>query len=177
MENRDKNIFRPPARMKVSKSMKDRSWYYAHHEDFGHLTNDYRNLYGQIMYTIKKGVLQQYLKRDNGTPRMAEQPRQSSMQKGKAIVEQRTPITEQQLRMVPMIVGPAMVSAGEKKKSRQEKRMDERVKRLRALGHTFNYVSSQEKFYPATLTAFIEQDLYIVSLPHQDPLVIKLQVN
>ena len=39
--------------------------------------------------------LQQYLKRDNGTPRMAEQPGQSSIQKGKAIAEQRMPVAEQ----------------------------------------------------------------------------------
>ena len=67
MENRDKNIFYSPTRMKVPKSMKDRSQYCAHHEDFGHLTNDWRNLCGQIMHTINKGGLQQYLKRDNGT--------------------------------------------------------------------------------------------------------------
>ena len=55
MENRNKNIFCPPARMKVPESIKDRSRYCVHHEDFGHLINDCRNLYGQIMYTIKKG--------------------------------------------------------------------------------------------------------------------------
>ena len=79
--------------------------------------------------------------------------------------------------MVPMIAGPAIVSAEEEKKTRQEKRMAERVKRLRALGHTINYVSTQEKFYPAAPIAFTEQDLYTVRLPHQDPIVIKLQVD
>ena len=142
MENRDKNIFCPPTRMKVPESMKDKSRYYAHHEDFCHLKDDCRNLYRQIMYTIKKGGLQQYLKRDNGTPRMVKQPGQSNMQKGKAIAEQRIPIAEQQLRMVPMIAGPTMVTAEEEKKSRHEKRTDERVKHLRALGHTVNYVSA-----------------------------------
>ena len=87
MENRDKNIFHPPTTMRVPESMKDRSRYCAHHKDFGHLTNDCRNLYGHIMYTIKKGGLQHYLKRNNETLRMAEQPKQSSMQKWKAIVE------------------------------------------------------------------------------------------
>ena len=45
------------------------------------------------------------------------------------IAEQRTLVAEQQLQMVPMIVGPTMVSAKEEKKSIQEKRTDERVKR------------------------------------------------
>ena len=46
MENKDKNIFHPPAKMLIPESMKDKNLYCAHHEDFGHLTNDCRNLYG-----------------------------------------------------------------------------------------------------------------------------------
>ena len=57
MENRDKNIFGPPTKIMVLENIRDKSHYYAHHEDFGHLTNDCRNLYGQIMFTIKKGGL------------------------------------------------------------------------------------------------------------------------
>ena len=78
------------------------------------------------------------------------------MQKGKAIVDQRTPVVEQQLRMVPIITGPTLVSEEEEKKSRQKKRIKERVKRLRSLGHSVNYMSAQEEFYPAVLIAFTE---------------------
>ena len=49
---------------------------------------------------------------------------------------------EQQLRMVSMIAGPAIVNAEEEKKSVLEKRAEERVKRMRALGHSINYVSA-----------------------------------
>ena len=76
-----------------------------------------------------------------------------------------------------MIASPAMVSTEEEKKNRQEKRADERVKCLRALGHTVNYVSTQEEFYPTAPMAFTERDLYTMRLSHQDPLVIKLQVD
>ena len=79
--------------------------------------------------------------------------------------------------MVPMISGPAMVSAEEKKKSRQEKQTNERVKHLRVLGHTVNYVSAYEEIYPAAPIAFTKQDLYAMRPPHRDPLVIKLQVD
>ena len=58
--------------------------------------------------------------------------------------------------MVPMIAGPAIVSGEEKKKSIQEKRTEERVKQMRALGHSVNYVSAQEEFYPAVPIAFTE---------------------
>ena len=57
-----------------------------------------------------------------------------------------------------MIAGSALVSEGEKK-NKQRKRMEERVKQLRSLGHSVNYVLAQEEFYPATLIAFTEQDL------------------
>ena len=108
---------------------------------------------------------------------MVEQPRQSSMQNGKAIAEQRTPVAEQPLQMVPMIACPAMVSTEEEKKSKQEKRTEERVKCLRALRHTVNYVSAQEEFYLAAPMPFTKQDLYTVRLPHQDPLINNLQVG
>ena len=91
-------------------------------------------------------------------------------------------MTEQEIitslcRALSLITGPAMVSAEEEKKSIQEKRIDERVKCLRALGHTINYVSTQEKFYPDAPVAFTEHDLYTVRLPHHDPLLIRLQVD
>ena len=72
MKNKDKSIFFPLAKMMIPESMWDKSRYCAHHEDFGHLTNDCRNLYRQVMFTIKKGGLQQYVKKVNGTLRMAE---------------------------------------------------------------------------------------------------------
>ena len=65
-------------------------------------------------------------------------------------------MADQQLRMVLMIACPAIVSAEEEKKSRQEKRTEERVKRLKALGHSVNYVSAQEEFYPAAPKALTE---------------------
>ena len=33
MENKDKNIFHPPPKMQIPKSMRDKSRYCAHHED------------------------------------------------------------------------------------------------------------------------------------------------
>ena len=72
MENKDKNIFCPLAKMMIPESMCDKSRYCAHHEDFGHLTNNCKKLYGQVMFTIKRRGLQQYVKKVNGTSRMAE---------------------------------------------------------------------------------------------------------
>ena len=57
MENREKNIFRPPAKIMVPENIREKSRYYAHHEDFSHLTKGCKNLYGQVMFTIKMGGL------------------------------------------------------------------------------------------------------------------------
>ena len=59
---------------------------------------------------------------------MVEQSRLSEVQKGKAIAIQRTHVAEQRLRMVPMIAGPTLISEEKKKKSRQKKRTEERIK-------------------------------------------------
>ena len=45
-----------------------------------------------------------------------------------------------------MIVGPTIINAEEEKKSIQEKRVEERVKCLRALGHSINYVLLRMSF-------------------------------
>ena len=57
------------------------------------------------------------------------------------------------------------------------KRMEERVKRYRSLGHTVNLVTSEDRCYPASAITFTEDDLQGVHLPHDDPLVISLQVD
>ena len=118
MENKNKNVFRPPPKMRIPKSMRHKSLYCAHHEDFGHLTSECRNLYGQVMHTIRKDGLLQYVKKVNGVPKMVEQPRPSAEHKSKRVVEQRTPSAEQYLRIVPMIAGPILISKGEEKKKK-----------------------------------------------------------
>ena len=57
------------------------------------------------------------MKKDNGTPRMVEQTWPNAVQKGKAIAKQRMTVAEQQLRMVLMIAGLALISEEEEKKS------------------------------------------------------------
>ena len=166
MENKNKNIFCPPPKMQIPESMRNKSLYCVHHKDFGHLTNDCRNLYRQVMHTIRKGGLQQYMKRVNGAPKMAEQPGSSAGQKNKGVAEQRALGVEQHLHMVPMITGLALINEEEEKKKKQNKKIEQRVKRLRSLGHTVNYVSTQEEFYPSAPIVFIEQDLQAVRLPH-----------
>ncbi|XP_062118667.1 uncharacterized protein LOC133832323 [Humulus lupulus] len=55
--------------------------------------------------------------------------------------------------------------------------MEEQVKRYRSLGHTVNLVTSEDRSYPASVIAFTDDDLQGVHLPHDNPLVISLQVD
>ena len=58
--------------------------------------------------------------------------------------------------MVSMVADPTLVSEEADKKSKQKKITKERVKRLRSLGQSVNYVSTQEEFYPAAPIAFTD---------------------
>ncbi|XP_062104155.1 uncharacterized protein LOC133815317 [Humulus lupulus] len=55
--------------------------------------------------------------------------------------------------------------------------MEERVKRYKSLGHVVNLVTSEDRSYPASAITFTDDDLKGVHLPHDDPLVISLQVD
>lgn len=155
METRDKNIFRPPRRLQILYSMRDKSCYCANYEDYGHITNDCKSLYEQIMFTIKKGGLTQYLKKSCKNTPIANPSSFAPQAKGKEVVH--TPTSaEQNLRMVLMIVGSAKLSKAKKQKSKQERRIEERAKCLHALGHTINFMSALDKFYPTTPIVFME---------------------
>ena len=124
MENKNKNVFRPPPKMRIPESMRNKSLYCAHHKDVGHLTNECRNLYVQVMHTIRRDGLLQYVRKVNGVPKMVEQPGSSAKQKNKGVAEQKTPSAKQHLHMVPMIAGPTLINEEEEKKKNQSKKME-----------------------------------------------------
>ncbi|XP_062104183.1 uncharacterized protein LOC133815347 [Humulus lupulus] len=76
-----------------------------------------------------------------------------------------------------MIHGIVELTEEQEQATKIHKRMEEQVKRYRSLGHTVNLVTSEERRYPAFAITFTEDDLRGVHLPHDDPLVISLQVD
>ena len=81
---------------------------------------------------------------------------------------------EHNLRMVPVIISKPKKMMEVEIKGWREKRIEERVKRLKSLRHGVHRVSSRSVFFPAAPITFIEQDLSLAYLPHYDPLIIKL---
>ncbi|KAM2185676.1 hypothetical protein ACFX1Q_030653 [Malus domestica] len=59
-ENKGKRIFRAPAPIRTPLKKRDRNKMCAHHNDFGHATNDCRSLRNQVEAMLKNGMLSQY---------------------------------------------------------------------------------------------------------------------
>ncbi|XP_062086271.1 uncharacterized protein LOC133792386 [Humulus lupulus] len=76
-----------------------------------------------------------------------------------------------------MIHGIVELTEEQEQATKIHRRMEERVKRYRSLGHTVNLVTSEDRRYLASAITFIEDDLRGVHLPHENPLVISLQVD
>ena len=76
-----------------------------------------------------------------------------------------------------MIHGTVDLTTKQEQKTINHKRMEERVKRYRSLRNIVNFVTIEERCYPAFAITFIKDDLRAVHLLHDDPFVIKLQVD
>ncbi|XP_062089082.1 uncharacterized protein LOC133795645 [Humulus lupulus] len=85
--------------------------------------------------------------------------------------------SQEPLKQVPMIHGTVEPTMEQEHKTKYQRRMEERVKRYRSLGHTVNFVTVEERCYPTASITFTEEDLREVHLPYDDPLVIKLQMD
>ncbi|PON96306.1 hypothetical protein TorRG33x02_078950, partial [Trema orientale] len=144
--------------------------YCQFHRDHGHDTVHCRNLYAQVMMVIQAGKLKQYVKADG-------QAKKDTAGQDKGKQTQASGSEQQTLRIVPMIVGRPKPSQGREERDNIYKRTGERVKRLRSLGHSVNHLATEQAHTSAVPIAFTQQDLATVRLPHDDPLVVKLQID
>ena len=67
MEIRDEPSLKWPRPLHLSPSMRDKRTYCRFHKDHGHYTEDCRDLKEQIEELIRKGKLQQYVKRGDSS--------------------------------------------------------------------------------------------------------------
>ncbi|PON74416.1 hypothetical protein PanWU01x14_052480 [Parasponia andersonii] len=169
--NRDRGIFKDPPKSGVPEHMKNRSRYCQFHKDFGHDTVHCRNLYAQVMLAIQAGKLGQYVKNDETQPR----PDTTRTEKGKQV--QASGSGEQTLRVVPTIVGRPELTHDQEENQRCLKKAEGRAKRWKGMGHSVNNVISGEDHISAAPIVFTQHDLTTVRRPHDDPLVIRLQIG
>ncbi|PON42640.1 hypothetical protein PanWU01x14_280340, partial [Parasponia andersonii] len=74
-------------------------------------------------------------------------------------------------------LGRPELTQGREEKKKCLKKTKERVKCLSEMGHSVNHLRLEESCASAAPIAFTQQDLTTVHLPHDDPLVIKLQID
>ncbi|PON52735.1 hypothetical protein PanWU01x14_206960 [Parasponia andersonii] len=123
------------------------------------------------MLAIHAGKLGQYVKSDEAQPRQDT----TRTEKGKQV--QASGSGEQTLGIVPTIVGRPELTHDQEENLRCLKKAEGRAKRLKGMGHSVNNVISGEDHISAALIVFTQQDLTTVHRPHDDPLVIRLQIG
>ena len=111
-----------------------------------------RSLYTQVMLTIKRGELQQYVRHPPHQPLTTTKIDPASAEKGKAP----SVPAEATLRIVPVIIGKPKLIEEPKKQPKIENRILEMVKRLKSLYHGVHHISSGSTFFPTTSITFTQ---------------------
>ncbi|XP_062119325.1 uncharacterized protein LOC133833084 [Humulus lupulus] len=176
-ENKDRPIWREPYKINTPSDRRDKSRYCLFHKDHGHTIAECHNLNNQIQALMRSGRLTQYIK-ETGEPGASRQNTASAPAPPTSDpVHTASDSTPEPLKQVPMIHRIVEPTDNQEHATKIHKRMEERVKRYKSLGHVVNLVTSEERSYTASAVTFTDEDLKGVHLPHDDPLVISLQVD
>ncbi|XP_062119221.1 uncharacterized protein LOC133832968 [Humulus lupulus] len=176
-ENKDRPIWREPYKITTPSGRRDKSRYYLFHKDHGHTIAECHNLNNQIQALMRSGRLTQYIKETSRPGASQQNPTSVPAPQASDPVHTASDSTPEPLKQVPMIHGIVEPTDNQEHATKIHKRMEERVKRYKSLGHVVNLVTSEDRSYPASAITFTEDDLKGVHLPHDDPLVISLQVD
>ncbi|XP_062114700.1 uncharacterized protein LOC133825822 [Humulus lupulus] len=148
------------------------SRYCLFHKDHGHTIAECHNLHNQIQALMRSGRLSQYIKEAGRPGTSRHNPASAPTPQASDLVHTSSASPQEPLKQVPMIHGIVELTENQEHVTKIHKRMEERLKRCKSLGHTVNLVTSEDRSYPASAIAFTDDDLKGVHLPHDDPLVI-----
>ncbi|XP_034225507.1 uncharacterized protein LOC117635270 [Prunus dulcis] len=118
-ENKGKGIFRKPPAIRESPKKRDRNKMRAHHNHFGHTTDECRSLRYQVEAMLRKGMLSQY--RTKPENRANEEGGSKTMTSN---------IANEELLEINTIHGRPNPVEGKEARSRFKKRQAEKVKRV-----------------------------------------------
>ncbi|XP_021801928.1 uncharacterized protein LOC110746041 [Prunus avium] len=163
-ENKGKGIFRTPPTLREPPEKRDRSKTCAHHNDFGHTTNDCRNLRYQVEAMLKKGMLWQYW----------AQPKDKLKEERAVEPVTNNVATEGGLLEINAIHGRPQPPEGQLARARTEKRQAEKIRRVCGIASAPQSAQSLEK---VGIISFTQRDLEGIQFPHNDALVITLQIG
>ncbi|PON75482.1 hypothetical protein PanWU01x14_041070 [Parasponia andersonii] len=134
LQKKDKGIFKDQPKSGIPEHMKNRNRYYQFHKYHEHDTINYRNFYTEVMVSIHAGKLNQYVK----TGGIQLQVDATRPEKSKQTQASRS--GDQALRIVPTIVDRSEQTQGQEEKEKCLRKTEERMKRLRGMGHSVNHL-------------------------------------
>ncbi|XP_062089302.1 uncharacterized protein LOC133795864 [Humulus lupulus] len=126
---------------------------------------------------MRSGRLTQYIKEAGRLGTSQHNPASAPTPQAADPVRTASASPQEPFKQVPMIHGIVELTEDQDHATKIRKRMEEQVKRYRSLGHTVNLVTSEDRSYLASAITFTDDDLQGVHLPHDDPLVISLQID
>ncbi|KAM2080624.1 hypothetical protein ACFX1T_034374 [Malus domestica] len=162
-ENKGKGIFRAAAPIRTSLEKRDRNKMCAHHNDFGHTTNDCRSLRNQVEAMLKKGMLSQYRiesrdehKNDGGLQTVTGNIR-----------------ADERLLDINVIHGGPQPHEGREARYRSQRREAEKSRRVHNITSAPEASKALDNF---GVISFSQKDLEGIQFPHNDALVVTLRV-
>ncbi|XP_062098818.1 uncharacterized protein LOC133804692 [Humulus lupulus] len=176
-ENKDRPILREPYKITTPSDRRDKNRYCLFHKDHSHTIAECHNLNNQIQALMRSGRLTQYIKEMGRPGASRHNPASAPAPQASDPVHTASDSTQEPLKQAPTIHGIIELTDNQEHITKIHKRMEERVKRYKSLGHVVNLVTSEDRSCPASAITFTDDDLKGVHLPHGDPLVIYLQVD
>ncbi|XP_062087950.1 uncharacterized protein LOC133794605 [Humulus lupulus] len=176
-ENKDRPIWREPYKITTPPDRRDKNRYCLFHKNHGHTVPECHNQHNQIQALMRSGRLTQYIKEAGRPGTSQHNPAFAPTPQAADPMRTASASPQEPLMQVPMIHGIVELTEDQEHATKIHNRMEEWVKRYRSLGHTVNLVTSEDICYPASAITFTDDNLQGVHLPHDDPLVISLQVD
>ncbi|XP_070682894.1 uncharacterized protein [Malus domestica] len=162
-ENKGKGIFRAQIPIRTPLEKQDRNKMCAHHNDFGHTTNDCQSLRNQVEAILKKGMLSQY----------HIESRDEHKNDGRLQAVTGNIGTDKRLLDINIIHGGPEPSEGREVRYRSQRREAEKSR------HVHNITSAPETSKALDnfrVISFSQKDLEGIQFPHNDALVVMLCV-
>ncbi|XP_021803037.1 uncharacterized protein LOC110747146 [Prunus avium] len=161
-ENKGKGIFRTPPVIHESPEKRDRNKMCAHHNDFGHITDECRSLRYQVEAMLRKGMLSQY---------RAEPENMASEEGGSKTMTEN--IANEELLEINTIHGRSNPVEGKEAQSRFGKRQAEKVRCINGIASASESAKALEKI---RVISFTQKDMEGIEFSHNDALVVTLRV-
>ncbi|KAI9191692.1 hypothetical protein LWI28_012027 [Acer negundo] len=168
---KDKDLLKKPGPMKVPTDRRNQYKYCDFHEDVRHNTSEFYNLRNQIEVLIRGGLLTEFLQQVRDSIKGKQV--QSGMQDAADRRRDEENDLMQQIQVIHTISrGPTLDGTS----NNSRKNHARKIPRLNAGHEIFKVSSGSRNPSRSTKIVFTEEDVYITVQPHDNPMVISVQI-